>query len=220
MNGALWWGACESSEYFESMRLSSEVTPRLKLDIHAPEDIDAVFAIASDPRTWAHLPRARSADRAPTEEMLNMVDRSWREHGLGSWIARLRHDAALPGLEPGKLVGSGGVNLFPAGVHGTFWNLGYRLHPDCWGHGLATELAIHAIRCAQDVRPETPVVARVLTTNPASIAVVKKAGLFEIWEGMPSKATCKMLDGIPAKRIILAEGMPSAELLDWRASLG
>lgn len=210
------------------MRFASELTPRLLLDIHRPEDIEAVSAIGNDPRTWTHLPNARSVDRGSVEEMLAMVDKSWREYGLGSWIVRLRRDTALPGLEPevipglepGMVLGSGGVNLFLAGQCGGFWNLGYRLHPDSWGHGLATELSIHAIRCAQKVRPEAPVIARVLTTNPASIAVAQKAGLSIIWEGKPSDATCKLLNGVPANRIILADRMPSAGISEWLVSLG
>ena len=210
------------------MRFASEFTPRLWLDIHRSEDIEAVSAISNDPRTWTHLPNARSVDRGSVEEMLAMVDKSWREHGLGSWIVRLRQDAALPGLEPdavprlepGMVLGSGGVNLFSAGQHGEFWNLGYRLHPDSWGHGLATELSIHAISCAQEIRPEAPVIARVLTTNPASIAVAQKAGLSIIWEGKPLDATFKLLDGVPANRIILADRMPSAGMREWLVSLG
>lgn len=210
------------------MRFSSELTSRLLLDIHRPQDVEAVFAISNDPRTWTHLPKARSVDRGPTEEMLNLVDRSWREYGLGSWTVRLRHETALPGLEPevipgmepGVMIGSGGVNLFHAGTHGEFWNLGYRLHPDSWGHGLATELSIHAIYCAQEVRPEVPVIARVLSTNPASIAVSQKAGLRIIWEGKPADATRKLLDGVPASRLILADRVPSSGMLEWLESLG
>lgn len=210
------------------MCFSSELTQRLRLDIHKPEDVEAVFLISNDPRTWTHLPKARSVDPRPTEEMLKMVDRSWQEYGLGSWIVRLRHETALPGLEPeaipgmepGMVIGGGGVNLFHAGKHGEFWNLGYRLHPDSWGHGLATELSIHAIYCAQEVRPDAPVVARVLSTNPASVAVAQKAGLSIIWEGKPSDATFKLLDGVPANRIILADRMPSAGTLKWLVSLG
>lgn len=224
----MYGGVVDAAGYFENMRFASELTPRLQLDALEPVDLDAVFAIDSDPRTWTHLPRARIVDRRLTEEMLSMVDRSWSEHGLGSWIVRLRHDMALPGLEPeiipglepGMMVGSGGVNLFPAGKHGAFWNLGYRLHPDCWGYGLATELSIYAIRCAQTVRPEAPVIARVLSTNPASVAVAQKAGLRVMWEGEPAEATCKVLDGVQANRIILADRRPSAKVLDWLVSLG
>ena len=210
------------------MRFASELTSRLQLDVHTPGDVDAVYAIASDARTWTHLPRARIVDRRFIEEMLAMVDKSWREHGLGAWIVRLRQDAALPGLEPagipalepGVILGSGGVNLFPAGTHGEFWNLGYRLHPEYWGHGLASELAIHSIRCATMMRAEVPVVARVLSTNPASVAVAQKAGLSVVWEGKTSESTSELLEGVPATRIILTDRMPSVKMLDWLVSLG
>jgi RimJ/RimL family protein N-acetyltransferase len=55
--------------------------------------------------------------------------------------------------------------------------LGYRLHPDVWGAGLATEGAAALLADAL-ARPEvTRVFAHSLLSNPASIRVMEKIGM-------------------------------------------
>jgi RimJ/RimL family protein N-acetyltransferase len=55
--------------------------------------------------------------------------------------------------------------------------LGYRLRPDAWGHGLATEGAAALLADAL-ARPEvTRVYAHALESNPASLRVMEKIGM-------------------------------------------
>ena len=63
------------------------------------------------------------------------------------------------------------------------WNLGFRLMPAVWGHGLAGEIAVEALNAAHHAQPGLPVTARVLTRNPASFHVLERIGLTLVWEG-------------------------------------
>lgn len=150
-------------------------TDRLVLTPLTPADIDDAHAVFSDARTWGHLPAGRHTDRATTVDLVQRKIGGRARHGLGSWAAR---------AADGTFVGIGGVDMTAAGV----WNLGYRLAPASWGNGYASELALAAVSAAQQVAPCAPVTGRVLTNNPASAAVLRKAGLSLVWHGPASGA--------------------------------
>ncbi len=152
-------------------------TARLALAPVAADDVAAVHAMFGDPATWTHLPSGRHTHPDQTAQMIDHAAAGWRVHGLDSWTVRL----AVPvgDVPAGTVVGIGGVSPRDP-FH---WNLGYRLSPAVWGHGLATELALAAIEAAQENDADRPVVARALATNPASIAVARRVGLREVLRG-------------------------------------
>ncbi|MET3638358.1 MULTISPECIES: GNAT family N-acetyltransferase [Curtobacterium] len=150
-------------------------TDRLVLTPLTPADIDDVHAVFSDARTWGHLPSGRHADRATTVDLVQRKIGGRARHGLGSWTVR---------TTDGAFVGVGGVDMTAARV----WNLGYRLAPAAWGQGYASEVAAAAIDQAHRTAPCVPVTGRVLTSNPASAAVLRKAGLSLVWQGPASVA--------------------------------
>lgn len=141
------------------------LTDRLRLTRALPSDLDAVFAIQSDPRVWTHYPSLRHTDPAQTVEMMERWGRSWTEAGLGSWVARLR--------DTGEVVGNGGCTLLGGGV----WNIGYRIAADHHGRGLATELALAGVERAREIAPERPIIAYLVEHNRASAHVAEKLGL-------------------------------------------
>lgn len=157
-------------------------TGRLDLHALAMEHLAPVHAVYGDPATWIHLPQGRHTTAEATAEMIAKAESSWRDHGLGYWSLVLR--AQLPGspLRPGDVVGTGGVSA----VEGDLWNLGYRLTPDAWGHGLAGEVVREALACARTVAPSRPVVARILSENSASRRVAERAGMILIREEIES----------------------------------
>jgi len=152
------------------------LTDRLSLRRPEPGDLDAVFAVYSDPRVWTHFPSLRPTEPQRIAAMLERWGSSWRIHGLGSWIVRLR--------ETGEVIGNGGVTMLgadapDAGPEGParVWNLGYRLSADHHGHGYATEVARAALEAAAQVAPDVPVIAYLVEHNRASAAVAEKVGL-------------------------------------------
>ena len=117
-------------------------------------------------------------------------------------------------LLDGVFVGLGGV--MPRDVvdgRVGYWNLGFRLSPAAWGSGLATWVARLGVAAAHAHSPHTPVVARSLTTNPASARVSEKAGLRKIYEG-PSV----LRDGLVL--VVHADRTVPASVLDPIVALG
>ncbi|WP_181578455.1 GNAT family N-acetyltransferase [Arthrobacter sp. AQ5-05] len=197
-----------------------EMTRRLILDRPVPGDVDAVFAIANDPRTWSHLPEARVTDPGQTAALLAMFHAGWKANGLAAWVLRPGSDEGLPGLAPGRLLGTGGVNLVQAGAESAVWNLGYRLDPACWGRGFATELATYAVDRARATGKDVPVIARVLSSNPSSTRVAQKAGLQLRWEGPAGVQGAAAAGEVAVTRLILADRELEPGVLQWLVSRG
>ncbi|ROP74935.1 GNAT family N-acetyltransferase [Curtobacterium sp. PhB115] len=151
-------------------------TDRLLLTPLTPADIDDVHALFSDARTWQHLPTGRHVARSSSVDLVQRKIGGRARHGLGSWAVRTPDHT---------FVGVGGVDMTAGGV----WNLGYRLAPAAWGQGFASEIALAAVRAAADTAPDVPVTGRVLTNNPASAAVLRRAGLSLVWQGTPGVQT-------------------------------
>lgn len=143
------------------------MTETERLVLSRPEfvDLDALFAIESDPRLWTHYPSLRHVERAQTRALIERWRERWADVGFGPWVARLKDDLSV--------IGAGGCSL----IEGRAWNLGYRLAADVHGRGYATELASEALCQARAVNPELPVVASLLEHNIASERVARKLDL-------------------------------------------
>lgn len=160
------------------------LTDRLRLSLPEPDDLDAMFAIYSDPRVWTHFPSLRPTEPERIAAMLGRWADSWRIHGLGSWIVRLRETGEVIGNGGCTMLGAAGAVAEGAGGAGVgperaarVWNLGYRLSADHHGHGYATEVSRAALAAVAQVAPEVPVIAFLVEHNRASAAVAEKVGL-------------------------------------------
>lgn len=132
------------------------VTPRLRLRAARPEDLEAIHAVLSDPRAtrwWS----------TPPHETLEQT-RAW----LDGMIANgPDHPDFVVELD-GRVIGKAG-----------FWNLpdvGYILHPDCWGQGLAAEAVGAAIDHVFRTREVEILTADVDPDNAASIRLLERLG--------------------------------------------
>lgn len=92
----------------------------------------------------------------------------WDRYGFGPWLLRDRSNR--------QLVGRGGLKHTTAsGVDEV--EIGWSIHPDRWGEGLATELARASVRTAFDVLGLDGVIAYTANDNVASWRVMEKAGM-------------------------------------------
>ena len=55
--------------------------------------------------------------------------------------------------------------------------IGWRLHPDAWGHGYATEAGRAALEAARDQLGLTRIIAVIDPGNAASLAVARRLGM-------------------------------------------
>ena len=109
-------------------------TPRLVLRPPRPDDVDAFYGWASDPRMMAHMGRGPWS-RAEVEEGMERWLGHWGEHGFGVWVAEDR-----AGGEPVGRCGLSYHRAWPEDPEAGWW-----IAPERWGQGLATEAGAAAV---------------------------------------------------------------------------
>ena len=131
-------------------------TPRLVLRSARPDDLEGLHAVLSDPRAtrwWS----------TPPHETLEQT-REW----LDAMIANGPDHPDFVVERDGRVIGKAG-----------FWKLpdvGYILHPDCWGQGLASEAVGAAVDHVFRTRDVETLTADVDPENAASIRLLERLG--------------------------------------------
>ncbi len=151
---------------FPGMTAAAErslVTERLRLRPLREDDYERIYAVWGDPRVepWIgpHTPEA-----VRTELAFHIAHQ--REHGWSLWAVEERAS--------GRFVGDCGLQ--PLALCGPEVELGYDLHPEWWGRGLATEAARAVLRHAFSELGMDRVVAVVKDHHAASRRVLEKVG--------------------------------------------
>jgi RimJ/RimL family protein N-acetyltransferase len=139
-------------------------TTRLLLRMFAPDDVDDLSCIFSDPDVIRHLGTGLPLPRAETEQALSSIIKHWERHGFGRWAAVFK--------PTGKLIGYGGLRSF----HETP-ELVYLLAKPYWGIGLATEMAQAALRYGFIEHQFERIIAMAKVANFASQRVMEKLGM-------------------------------------------
>ena len=143
----------------------SFTTARLRAERLTPAHFDAIRAMDSDAEYMALLGGTRSNPQTRVYMTKNL--RHWDDHGFGLWILR---DAA--GDVAGRCV------LRHLDVEGTDEvELGYGLHTQYWGRGLATEVATELLRLGRHELKRPSIVAITRHDNLGSQRVLVKAGM-------------------------------------------
>jgi ribosomal-protein-alanine N-acetyltransferase len=140
------------------------VTPRLRLRPLRGEDLDALAAVYLHPLVQ---PWIGPHTRADVVREIELQDEHQRSCGWSLWAVEERGS--------GRLIGDCGLQ--PLEHRGPEIELGYDLHPDVWGRGLATEAACAVMRHAFGALGIEHVVAVVKPDHLASQRVLEKAGL-------------------------------------------
>ena len=189
-------------------------TERLLLRPLTIDHVDDYHRVYGDPRTWAHLPSGRHTSRGESARAIERSMESHRAYGFGHCAVVLREPVA--GLAAGSFLGSAGAAMLGFDA----WNLGYRFAPEAWGHGFATEAAAVALAAARSTRPETPVTARVLGGNAASVRVLERLELELVWRGASRDAPTGPDDTTHLERVIFADRPLDDETLEAVIALG
>lgn len=137
----------------------------IRLDPPTTGDIEPLHEIYRDPRVWTLLPSGRHTDLATTTAMVTSWIDAWERDGLATWVVR--------DVVSREALGHVGCSV----RNETFWNLGYRLAANAQGRGIASRVSKVAVKRAQLIAPELPVIAYLLEHNHASARVAEKCGL-------------------------------------------
>lgn len=108
-----------------------------------------------------------------TQERVKQYIDHYKEHGFGRW--------AIVHKGTNKVIGYCGLTWAPPIDGQTFIEIGYRLHCDCWGNGLATEVAKAVKDYAVNILKVSTLIAVVEPENKASSRVIEKIGL-KFWK--------------------------------------
>jgi RimJ/RimL family protein N-acetyltransferase len=138
-------------------------TERLRLRPLQPSDTDALWQVYSHPQVEAWIgphTRQRVVDEVAYQQA-GQAERGW-----SVWAVERRAD--------GRFLGDCGLQ--PLEHRGPEVELGYDLHPDVWGRGLATEAASAVTEAALGPLGLRRLVAVVKPAHAASRRVLDKAG--------------------------------------------
>ena len=142
-------------------------TARLRLEPWTPAHLDGLSIMGADPRVMRYVGGVTQS-REETAAAIERQMAKWKAHGFGWW--------SFIELETGDLVGAGCIQHLAREV-GNPLEIGWRLRPDRWGRGYATEAARAMGNFAFD-RLNIPVLTAVaVPENTASRRVMERLGM-------------------------------------------
>ena len=144
-------------------------TARLVLRRWRPSDLDALAEVFALPEVW-EFPFGRGLTREETAHYLSQFLESWARDGYGMYALEL--------LGTDRLIGFTGIRLATwfSEIDGDI-EIGWRLHPECWRKGYATEAAMASLRVGfSELGPER-IVAVVEPANTASLRLAERLGM-------------------------------------------
>jgi len=136
-------------------------TERLVLRDFVPDDIDAYFAIQSDPR-WLTYYEWAERDRNDCQELMDRFI-AWQHEE-----PRTKFQLAI--TLDGIVIGSCGARD---------GEIGYELHPDHWGHGYATESAQAMVDFSFEELGHNKLTSWCIADNLGSVAVLTRLGFVQ-----------------------------------------
>lgn len=150
------------------MTVPTLATARLLLRPWRDADLEHFARLSADPRVMRHL--RPLPDRAASDAMAARVRAHFAAHGFGFWAVE------LPGAAP--FIGFAGLAHVAFAAHFTpAVEVGWRLAPDFWGHGYATEAAAAAIEDGFSRLGLAEIVAFTVPANERSWRVMQRLGM-------------------------------------------
>jgi len=154
-------------------------TARLLLRQWRTDDLEALAEIYTQPEYLAHM---RAVDRDGTAKQIEQFMHRWQDDGVCQWAA--------VDLGTDRLIGRIGLlrhhdwPLAPSPIE-----VGWVLHRDYWGQGLATEGGLAAMDCWRDLLlDDAQLISITVPANDRSRAVMKRLGLTyrgtTLWRGL------------------------------------
>jgi len=135
-----------------------------------PSDAEAMFEMDSNPEVHRYLGGNPTQTIEETRKIIDFVRQQYIDNGIGRFAAILK--------ETGEWIGWVGLKLERnVNGHETFYDIGYRLRPEFWGTGYATESARAFVDYGFNVLKAEKICAYADESNKASRRALEKAGL-------------------------------------------
>lgn len=154
--------------------LPDVTTDRLRLTQVKAADTDGLATVFAVPAVW-EFPFGRGMDAEWTAGFVARASEHWQRFGFGLWTARLLEDQTVIGY-----VGLSMPSFLPEVVPAERMpavEVGWRLHPDHWGKGLASEGARAALREAFVTLELAEICCCPQDINVASVRVAQRIGM-------------------------------------------
>jgi len=130
-------------------------------------DRDAFAALNANPQVMAQFPAVLT--RTESEFVLEQIEAGFERNGFGIWCVE-RFD--------GTFLGMTGLSVVPFEDHFTpAVEVGWRMLPDAWGHGYATEAARACLDFGFTELALAQIVSFASSGNERSIAVMERLGM-------------------------------------------
>jgi ribosomal-protein-alanine N-acetyltransferase len=146
-------------------------TKRLLLRDLLPTDDEGMFQLDSNPDVHRYLGNKPIKSINQAREVISKVRKQYEENGIGRWAAIEKSS--------GNFIGWAGLKFITEAEnnHVRFHDVGYRLHPDYWHKGYATESTVAALQYGFDVLKLQKIIGTCQVENKASRRVLEKCGL-------------------------------------------
>lgn len=142
-------------------------TPRLILRPLALDDVDDVYAYASDPEVARYTTWEAHGSRDDSRAFVEAQVKAYEDDQIAPWAMVLR--------ETGRVVGTTGFVAW-APQHARA-ELGYAMGRSYWGRGLMTEAVRAVVACGFTQMGLNRIEARCIPENRASARVMEKVGM-------------------------------------------
>lgn len=147
-------------------------TERLILRRWLESDKAPFAAINADPRVMEHFPAV--LDAAASDAMIERIEAGFEREGFGLWAVERR--------DTGEFIGFVGLAKPSFTAHFTSpespaVEVGWRLAPDAWGNGFASEAARAALQFGFDQLGLSEIVSFTARQNERSQAVMRRIGM-------------------------------------------
>jgi RimJ/RimL family protein N-acetyltransferase len=177
-------------------------TARLVLRPFDDMDRAPFYALNTHPSVVEAL--GSSPTRAESDDMIERYAAEMVREGWGLWAVG---EAPGPGDAEAGFVGMVGLHrVRPEMPCAPAVEIGWRLHPDFWGQGYATEAAAAALRFGFEDAGLTEIVAFTTTLNTRSQAVMGRIGMVRDADGDFDHPSVP--EGSPLRRHVLYRATP------------
>jgi RimJ/RimL family protein N-acetyltransferase len=144
-------------------------TSRLLLRPWQPDDLAELTRLLADPEVTRYLVLNEPFTPQDVAQVAARTLEQWKHNGFGPWVAIEK--------TTGRWVGRIGLNEIPDWPGPDNVEVGWELHHEFWGRGLATEGGRASMRYGFEVVGLARIMSATMATNAASRRVMDKCGL-------------------------------------------